>query len=848
MKKNSLLFLLLFATVFHFSKAQTTRVKGKVVNENNEPMPFVNIKFKNSNVGTITDFDGKYSLETKWATDNLSASFIGYTTSTKTIEYNKPQTINFKLQSTSIKLAAVNIVEKKKLKYKNKGNPAVDLARMVIKNKDINQKHKLDYYEYSKYEKEEFDLNNFSEKIAEKKIMKNFQFVFENYVDTSEVNGKPFIPFFIRETLSKVFFRKNPETKKEILHGTKMSGSLNRMDNDGIGHIMQKLYSEIDIYQNQIELFGNQFPSPINDVGPVIYKYFIIDTVNVEGISCINLGFSPRSKTDFAFSGNMFVVNDSSYAVRKLEMGINKNINLNFVNDLKIEQNFKKVNNEIWMQSSNTIFIDYSFGERQTGIVGKKNTSFKDFVINKEAVDSIYSSRGDVIKSDQYKSTDFWQENRHEELNENEEGIYTMIDSIQNTKTFKIINETSSILTSGWINCNWYELGTVATFVSWNKIEGLKLRLGGRTTTVFNPKYQISGHIAMGLGDLRIKYLSGFNYSFNEDFLRFPQNRIYTSISRATQFPGQYSQSLDNDNFLHSFNSNASDKMILKHNFHFDYLKEFQSGFSFNILFDNNRLIPLGELIFIDGLGKYDKHINTDEVSLKLRYAPKQQFYQTKNQRRILKNKHTIVSINHTQGFTGFFNGEYNFSKSSLELGKRSYIPLLGYSDIEVEVGKFWGTAPFPILQIPIANQSLGYQFKSFNLMNYLEFINDEYITIQWNHFSKGAIFNKLPLIKKLKVREVIGLKALVGSLSDKNNPNLHPELLQFPENSNGEKTTHLMNRTPYIEVSAGITNVFKFIRIDIIKRISYLHDKYQISSAFGVRGMGIKFSAKFDF
>jgi len=848
MKKKCLLLLVLFSTVFHFSQAQSTKIKGKVVNERNEPMPFVNIKFKNSNVGTITDFDGKYSLETKWATESLSASFLGYTTSTKSVEYNKSQTIDFKLKSTSIKLAAVDIVESKKVKYKNKENPAVDLARMVIKHKDLNHKHTLDYYEYNKYEKVEFDINNFSESIADKRIMKNFQFVFEDYVDTSEINGKPFIPFFIRENLSKIFYRKSPEAKKEYLYGTKMSGSLNRMDNEGIGHFMQKLYSEIDIYQNQIELFGNQFPSPINDIGPNIYKYFIIDTLNVEGVSCINLGFSPRSKYDFAFSGNLFVVNDSSYAVRKLEMGVNKNINLNFVNDLKIEQNFIKVNDKLWMQSGNNIFIDYSFSEKQTGFVGKKSTSYKDFVINKKATDSIYSARGNIIKTSQHNSIDFWKQNRHQQLNENEEGIYTMIDSIQKTRTFKILNEVSSILTSGWINCNWYELGTVATFISWNKIEGLKLRIGGRTTPIFNPKYQINGHVAIGLGDLRIKYLSGINYSFNDNFLSFPQHRIYTSISRTTLFPGQYSESLDNDNFLHSFNSSASDKMILKHNLHFNYLKEFQSGLSFSLSFDNNRLKPLGELIFINGFGKYDKHINTDEVSVKIRYAPKQQFYQTKNQRFILKNKYPIISVNHTQGFTGFFNGEYNFSKSSVELSKRSYVPLFGYSDIEIEVGKFWGEAPFPLLQIPIANQSLGYQFKSFNLMNYMEFINDDYFSVQWNHFFKGAIFNKLPLFNRLKVREVIGLKALVGNLSDKNNPNLHPELLQFPENSEGEKTTHLLNDTPYLEVSAGVTNIFKFIRVDVVKRLTYLDDTYEVGSTFGVKGMGIKFSAQFDF
>lgn len=245
MKNHSLEFkivvLLFFAFSYGYTKGQTTKIKGKVIDESNAPMPFVNIKFAKTNIGTTTDFDGKYFIETKWATDSLSASFLGYRKDVKKILKNKSQTINFKLKTASIKINTVNIVDKKKVKYKNKGNPAVSLIRKVIKHKDNNHEHALDYYEYDKYEKVEFDLNNFSEKIADNKLTKNFQFVFENYVDTSEINGKPFIPFFIRENISKVYYRKNPESQKEYLFGTKMSGHLNRFDSDGIGHFMKKI-------------------------------------------------------------------------------------------------------------------------------------------------------------------------------------------------------------------------------------------------------------------------------------------------------------------------------------------------------------------------------------------------------------------------------------------------------------------------------------------------------------------------------------------------------------------------------------------------------------------------------
>lgn len=854
MKKHQLAFktilLLFLALSSSYSIGQTTKVKGKVLDESNNPMPFVNINFVNSHIGTTTDFDGMYSIETKWATDSLSASFLGYQKEVQNIVKNKNQTINFKLETNSVKLKTVNIVGKKKLKYKNKGNPAVALIRNVIAQKENNHEHSLEFYEYDKYEKVEFDLNNFSEKIVNNKLTKDFQFVFEHYVDTSEINGKPFIPFFIRENLSKVYYRKHPESQKEYMYGTKMSGHLNRFDSDGIGHFMKKLYSDINIYDNQIILFGNHFPSPINAIAPNIYKYFIIDTLAVEGVNCINLGFSPRSKSDFAFNGNLFIINDGTYAIRKVEMGINENINLNFVNDLQIAQDYIKVNDSKWMLKRNNIFIDYSLSEKQTGILGKKTVSFQNYVVNQCRHDSIYSTKSDLIHADNKNnvSENYWNQNRHENLNSQEEGIYTMIDSIQNIRTFKIISEAASILTSGWINCKWYELGTVATFVSWNEIEGLKLRIGGRTTTLFNEKFQLKGHIAIGLGDLRIKYLGGMDYSLNDNYLKNPQHKIYGSISRRTLFPGQFLEKLDHDNFLLSFNSGISDKMLLIHKLQLGYMKEFVGGISLDIKLENKRFKPLGNLFFVNGYGEKDYHINTDECAIKVRYAPHEKFYQTKNGRRRISSKHPVFIAKHTMGVKGFFNGEHAFSKSTFEVIKRIYVPLMGHSDVNVEVGKFWGKAPFPLLQIPIANQSLGYQKEAFNTMNFMEFINDEYLSLRWSHFFKGAIFNKLPLLKYLKIREVVGVKALLGKLTDTNNPNMDNSLLQLPTDSNGKATTHILNSKPYIEASIGVTNILKFFRVDLIKRLNYLDEKYKVTSLFGQRGLTVRFSAKFDF
>jgi len=501
------------------------------------------------------------------------------------------------------------------------------------------------------------------------------------------------------------------------------------------------------------------------------------------------------------------------------------------------------------MLKRDNIFIDYSLSEKQTGILGKKTVSYQNYIIDQARDDSIYSAKGHVIRlNDKEANNTYWTQKRHEKLNENEEGIYTMIDSIQNIRTFKIISEAASILTSGWIDCNWYELGTVATFVSWNEIEGLKLRIGGRTTTKFNEKFQLQGHIAIGLGDLRIKYLSGISYSLNDNYLKNPQHKFYASLSRRTMFPGQYLEKLDHDNFLLSFNSGISDKMLLIHKLKLGYLKEFASGLSLDMKYENKRLKPLGNLFFENGFDQKDYHINTDEFSVKLRYAPNEKYYQTKNGRKRITNKYPVFVLNHTIGFEGFFNGEHDFSKSTFEIIKRIYVPLMGHSDMNIELGKFWGKAPFPLLQIPIANQSLGFQKEAFNTMNFMEFVNDEYLSVKWTHFFKGAIFNKLPLLKRLKVREVVGVKALMGRLTDINNPEIDKNLLRLPTDLNGNPSTHILNDAPYVEASVGITNILKFLRIDLVKRLNYLDEKYEVISLFGQRGLGLRFSAKFDF
>lgn len=849
---------LLFSVLFYsmgFAQ-QMTKVHGRVIDvDTKEPLPFVNVAFLNTDIGSITDFNGRFQLETKWAGEELQASFVGYSSLVKKIEKGLNQTINFELQTTSINLEAITVKARKR-KYKNKDNPAVALIKKVIQNKSKNRKSALDYYEYEKYEKVGFDLNNFSEDFKDKRYMKSLQFVFEDYVDTSSVNGKPFIPVFLREATSKVYYRKDPQATKEYQTGTRMSGHYDRFHDDGVTSVMEKLYSNIDIYDNEIALLSKRFPSPINNFAPLVYKYFIIDTVDVNNKSCINLAFFPRVKSDLAFTGNLYVLNDSSsYAVVKVKLGILDQINLNFIDHLAIDQEFELYQDSLWMLSKDELVIDYNISEKGLGLFGKKTVSYRNYVFNQARYDSIYNRPENLIKvavDISNRDEDFLAEARHSELSDKDLGTYAMIDSIQNTSIFKTVTTTTNILTSGWIDCNKFELGPISTLVSYNEVEGMRYRIGGRTKVDFHKKIQFEGHLALGSNDRMLKYNAGIHYSLNENSNMNPQHRIGVSSSKEMVFPGQGLKFLNDDNFLLSFKRGDSQHMLLYQTLKLYYLREYNGGISYQVSFRSRKQSPMGKLKFERGTEAKSSlgSIITDDLTLYLRYAPNERFYQTKNFRRPLHNKYPIFELEHTQGIKGLFSGKYNYGRTTLNIFKRVHLSFLGFTDVRLEAGKVWGKRiPFPLLSMPESNQSFSLQETSFNMMNFMEFVGDEYVSVKMIHFFKGAIFNKIPLLNKCKLREVIGVKAIIGHLSDDNNPYLHDDLLRFPLNDEGMPITFLLNDRAYVEASVGISNIFKILRIDLVQRLTYLDEnKYEVKGLWGVNGLGIRAKVTFNF
>ncbi len=850
-KLFTICFFLLTALVNFSVSGQsiTTRVKGRITDsKTGETMPFVNVSVVGTKQGTQTDMNGNFYLEIPQQNPNLRVAFVGYVPEIRTIEGGKIVSIAIKLKPQTTDLQEVT-VKGKKDRYRNKDNPAVVLIRKVIENKDKNRKESLAFYAYNKYEKLEFDLSNISEKFRNKRSLRKFDFVF-NHLDTSQITGKVNLPMYLKETVSDVYFRKQPESKKEIIQGEKMTGLGNYVDNNGIKLYLEALYQDVNVYDNNILLLATQFLGPTAPASPQFYRYVIIDTTDYKGIKCVNLGFSPRNTNDQLFQGTMLIALDSSYAIRKVQMGFSKDINVNFVTDLRIAQEYDFVDNQGLLLTKDDLAIEFNLLKKENGmgLFGQRSVSYKNYIINQPIESTRFEGiKLEIQKGANVREDNFWQKARHQELSSKEQGIYSMVDSVKNVPAFQRFMNTATFLLEGYKPIGGFEIGPVSTFYSFNTIEGFRLRLGGRTNPNFSEKIAFETYAAYGFRDEKYKYFASATLSLTDhNSYTYPIKHLRLSYQNDIKIPGQELQFVQEDNFLLSFKRGVNNKMTYNKVLNLDYLNESRSGLTLNINFKNIRQAPAGELLFDtydqEGKPKTIPDIVSSELTVGLRYAPNEQFYQGKDYRIPIINKYPSFQVRYTLGIDNFLGSGYSFHRVMAYAHKRVYLPPIGYTDFTLEGGKTFGKLPYTLLTIHRANQSYAFQPESYNLMNFLEFVSDEYAALFIDHHFNGFIFNKLPIIKKLKLREVITFKGLMGRLSDTNTPTVSNGLPLFPTDKDGVPTTFTLESKPYMEMSFGIENIFKVIRLDLVKRLSYL-DNPNVTTSWTPR-----FRVRFDF
>ena len=811
LKPRNLIFILVFFLVNTSLLAQKTIVNGKITDKNTgEVLPFVNVVFQNSKIGTSTDINGNYSLVTYYPTDSLQVSSLGYRTIAKRVRKDQSQTINFELSAGDVVLETVEI--------KYKGNPAHAILDRVYEYKEVNNKEKYDYYKYEAYNKVEFDLNNITEEFKNKKMFRKFQFIFD-YVDTTE--EKEFLPMFMTESVSDFYFRRSPKSEREYIKASQVSGT----SNESITQFLGDMYQKVNIYENYINVFGKSFVSPIADFGKTFYRYYLLDSVYLGGRYCYKIDFVPRQPQEPVFKGTMWI-NDTTYAVKRIEAGINEQANINFINGFKVVQEYEKVANQFWMLKRDELVVDFQIGENVIGLYGRKSTSYKDFEINVEQPKEFYDGidNVNVLQGANKKDEEYWISARHDTLTKNQLGIYEMVDSVKDVPAFRTLLDVVQLIFTGYREQGNFEIGPYFNLYSFNPVEGNRIRLGGRTSNKFSTRVMFNGYLAYGFLDKKFKYNAGVRYKLNEN----PRQWLEFQYKNDLEQLGQSENAFAEDNFLGSFlRRNPNTKLTGVESYVASYEREWITGFSNTLLLRHRSMRPLGSLEyrrFDEETGIVDDElINTAEIGLYTRFAYKEKYVEGEFDRISLGSKYPILELLLGFGFKGPLNGDYNYQKVEFAVSDDISIGIFGHTDFRVTAGKYFGTLPYTLLEIHNGNETYFLDQRAFNLMNFFEFISDEYATLMMSHHFDGFFLNKIPLMRKLKWREVASFRTVAGRLSQKN----RTELI-IPEN------IYELN-VPYMEVGLGIENIFKFLRFDALWRLNYL-DHPNINR-FGVVG-----------
>ncbi len=817
-KLFSLLLILISCTAFS-SNAQTT-VKGKIIDkETRQPIPSVTITLPEIKVKTFSNADGNFHIHTNKQVRSIVFSAIGYKIFNYSLSKGSGYQLNIELEETTNILDNVSIVATKRPRYSNKNNPAVELIRNVIANRDKNRRQKERDVVFKQYEKLNLSLNMKLDQVRSSSIIRKFPFLLKT-ADSIKRPGRSLIPLFMRERLSLCLETMNQLNDRKQILDEKQSRIDQYFDEDGIDEYLNQIYQHVDIYDSDIGIGSQRFLSPIAALGPDLYKYFIADTLKDVKPQVVRLMFSPRNKQDQLFMGEMRIPLNGDYAVADVRLTLNKDVNLNFVNDFEVSIRYEKdEEGKYYIAKSVTdmglgLFKDkYSIFGTRTLLTTDHRFAEKNFVFPELKPMLAKKKVAETFK-------------RPEGLTSLEQNAYNNIDSLKKSPRFKRMAAISALVLTGFQKVGPIDIGPIGSIYSFNKIEGTRIRLSGRTNADFSDKVVIEGHIARGMKDEKWKYAVSGAYSFKpEGPLQFPIHSFTVKHSYETQIPGQDLNFVEDDNFLLSFKRGVNDKWLYNRKWSGEYFRELENHISFRIGYRNQELDPTGGLIFqpVSAVVPVDR-LQLSEFTSELRWAPKEQFYQGKRYRRPIKNAYPIFTLRASTGVKGFLNGDYNYQNVSLHIFKRLFVPPFGYSDIILEGGMVLGKVPFPLLAIHRANQTYSYQNQSYNLMNFMEFMSDRYASINIDHSLNGVVLNKIPLIKKLQLREMATLKVLYGGISSRNLPENDPDLYSFATDSKGVPTSFELGNTPYIEGSLGISNIFKLLRIDYVRRFSYLH------------------------
>ena len=833
------------------------QITGEIVDKDGYAIPYASAMYKGHHIATASDMNGAFTIERHegWT---LTISSVGFRSQTIKIDASTPSHLKIVLKEDSKSLNEV-IVKSKRARYSRKDNPAVALMRRVIAAKSKTHLDNHDYYQFNKYQKITLSMNDLQPQDLETGMFKKSSWLLDQ-IETSPYNNKLILPLSVDETVTQHVYRKNPKTEREIVMGQKTEG-INKVIQTGeiINTLLKDIFTDVDIYDDYVRLLQYPFTSPIGKTAISFYRYYIQDTVYVDRDLCYHINFIPNNQQDFGFRGDLYVLADSTLHVKKCTMTIPARSDVNFVENMKIEQEYTRLPDGDWVLTKDDMFAELKLNKLFNKLLVVRTTRLSDYAFD-ELPNKLFKGKAKVRHEADAMIRDeaFWEQYRTVDLTRGETSMNSFIHKMQQSKGYKwVIFGVRAFLenyveTGSTNTPSKFDIGPVTTMVSSNFVDGLRFRLSGRTTANLNKHWFWSGYYAYGSKSHKHYYSSEVTYSLNKKKnlpFEFPQRNITFETSYDIMSPSDKFLRHNKDNIFMAFRTQKVQQMYFynRQKLSFDY--ETDWGFSFNTSLKAESNEPTGNLVFKRMPASsqiltdpFVDKIRTTELAVGIRYNPGQTYMNTKQRRWPVNLDSPEFKLSHTMGLSNVLGGQYQFNRTELGVYKRFWMGSWGYVDTHLNGGIEWNKVPFPLLIMPPVNLSFFEHENTFSMMKNMEFLNDRYAfwSVAWD--LNGKILNRLPLVKHLKWREYVAFKGMWGTLTDKNNPRLLTQnatdelLFELPS------TTQLMDKkVPYMELVVGVHNIFKFFAIDYVHRFNY-------NDVPGTKKNGIRFGFNMSF
>ena len=855
MKLHILVLLIAMCLPLSGTAALQIRISGYVSDTSGGAVPYANVRIKGSGIGGTTDSKGYFSFTCPSERQTLCITAIGYREYQTVLDRNTVYPLHIELEDAVYEVGEIEVRPGRE-HYTRHGNPAVQLIKEIVAGKDNNSPESSRYYSRERFERLDVALDNFSEKKLERPPYRKFQFLKE-YIDTSSVSGKPILNISTRQIAATDYYQQKPHREKRHIHARRWVGVDDFMSAGSIQAAVEEAVTDIDLFSNTITIFKREFPSPLaSDIlSQSCYKYYITDTVTIDNEKCIDLSFVPFNTRSFAFTGHLYVTADTVHFVKRAQLNVPFDINMNFVQYIDIDLQFTRDGKNRRLLTGESFATELKIYDFIDGLYVRRDVHYSDYAFDDEVDRSIFERPENVIEDDNADAlaTGFPQNRNIEQADRRSADIASMLEQLRQNRLYYWTERGIMFLFSGYVpiqkeNTPYY-YGPLNTTISYNNLEGIRLRTGGMTTAYLNPHLFARYYIAYGVRDSRWKYMGQLEYSFlpkKESCNEFPIHSLRLSYKNDVVEYGQTFNYTNRDNVFLSLRRMADDKSAYRKNAELTYTNEFYNGFSIaatirNRIDQGSRLLGFERI----GIGGGDaahipaKQFMQTELELKLRYAPGEKFIQKHWDRFSVTPQKPVFTLTHTMASNKLPGSDYSMQRTELEYRQRIFITPFGYFDAVLGGGRTWGQIPFQLMMIPNTNLSFALRKEAFELMVPMEYILDSYVSWDIEYSMNGFLFNRIPLLKKMGLREIITSRGIWGTLSDCNNPETDKSgnLFGFPSTA----LALPMGGTPYTELGIGIENIFKVLRLDYYVRLTHRNTP-------GAPNHGLRFAVHVEF